>query len=273
MSAVILTYAYDIESANSESIKSHSKPLTGTVWGGGAIVYLLVISAQASKRRRSFAMEFEEQHFWQWVQIDSSDLHERVVSRAVKNLLQDGGAFRDHLPLDHDFLGPDAETLVPHWLAALAGVTVHTTRLGVRRFMLTGDEGPTAEEISTDNEREALERRLLYFMKCFVRNEGRKIWVGHVLRGMILEEGMALEYSSLVTFFRECTVCSFGTQRLRAGARWESGFVDGRPCEVSRPTGCLREAVRRTLPCFASETLYECGRRPRSVRICAWPFK
>ena len=37
-------------------------------------------------------------------------------------------------------------------------------------------------------------------MKCFVSKRGTKIWVGHVLRGMILEDGMTLEYSSLVTF-------------------------------------------------------------------------
>ena len=105
-------------------------------------------------------MEIEEQPFWQWVQIDSSDLHERVVSRDVKNLLQEGGAFRNHLPpIDHDFLEPDGETLVHSWLATLAGVTVYTTRLGVRRFMLIGDEGPAAEEIYADEEREAFGKK------------------------------------------------------------------------------------------------------------------
>ena len=72
---------------------------------------------------------------------------------------------------------------------------------------------------------------------------------------------------------RECTVCSFGTQRPRSDARWESGFADGRPCEVSRATGCLREAGRRIFPSFASETLAECGRRPRSVSISDRPLQ
>ena len=94
MSTVILTYAFDIE-----GIKSHSKTSTGGRCGEAVRLYTYSSFRREYRNdRRSFTMEFEEQLFWQWVQIDSWDLHEGVLNCAVKNHLQEGNAVRDPFP-------------------------------------------------------------------------------------------------------------------------------------------------------------------------------
>ena len=79
--------------------------------------------------------------------------------------MQDGNGFREYLSLDHELLAVEREKRVYEWLATLPGVIVHTTGLGTRRFTVTEDAGPTAADMETNEESEALERSLLYFME------------------------------------------------------------------------------------------------------------